>query len=71
MPIQTKKWLDHVLKVKESLPENTDFDYIIKVAINKWGIKLSNKKKNKKKNKNKKSRKKRKIKRKITRKNKK
>ena len=53
MPIQTKKWLDHVLKVKESLPENSDFDYIIKVAINKWGIKLSNKNKNK----NKKSRK--------------
>lgn len=67
MPIQTKKWLDHVLKVKDSLPENSEFNYIIKVAIDKWGVKLSNKKKKKKK----KSRKKIKRKKNKTRKNKK
>lgn len=67
MPIQTKKWLDHVLKVKDSLPENSEFNYIIKVAIDKWGVKLSNKNKKKKK----KSRKKIKRKKNKTRKNKK
>ena len=47
MPIHTKKWLNHVLNVRESLPENTEFNDIIKIAVDKWGLKLSNKKKKK------------------------
>ena len=53
MPIHTKKWLNHVLNVRESLPKNTEFNDIIKVAVDKWGLKLSNKKKKKRTRKNK------------------
>ena len=53
MPIHTKKWLNHVLNVRESLPKNTEFNDIIKVAVDKWGLKLSNNKKKKRTRKNK------------------
>lgn len=48
MPIHTKKWLNHVLKIKETLPKDTTFNDVIKVAVDKWGVKLSNNKKVKK-----------------------
>lgn len=53
MPIHTKKWLEHVLKIKENLPKDTTFNDVIKVAVDKWGLKLTNEKKNNNKNNNK------------------